>query len=562
MEVPSNEQSGSRSFPFLLLGAVFYWASIAPLNLWPLAFLVPVCWSIAVFDPRPFRYRRVYIYALLFWLASLWWIACPHPLTSVGLLALAGYLAVYWPLFFASSRVAVLQLKVPPVLAMPACWIGCEYLRFHLLGGFSFCSLEHALFRQPKFIQVADIGGQYLVGGMIMLVGAGVGTMLACAMKPREKATAPEKNRPLPEGSVSAVLALTVLIVCVSYGFSMLRTQGEADRKSYRFAALQGNIPVTLDGSLEQAEATLKQFIDLSFQAARQEEGTPDLIIWPETVCPVPFLHVRDGVPPSGFGWEEHQIEFGREQFQQMHQFVRSVGVPILCGLSTYDFVKPPEPARLNSALLIDPDLEREPGPRYDKVHLVMFGEYIPFSGWLPESFFLKTLCQEAGRGAGPVAIPLGRSPETISVNICFESTVPHLIRNQVLTLKEQGKNPGILVNMSNDGWFRFSQQIDQHLATHVFRAIENRRPCVTATNGGFSALIDEKGRILHIGQRRQAEAVCGDLFPNTGTPPYHLIGDWPATACMILVVLLVVGGAVQARRAKRHSTASPQPQP
>jgi len=155
-----------------------------------------------------------------------------------------------------------------------------------------------------------------------------------------------------------------------------------------------------------------------------------------------------------------------------------------------------------------------------------MFGEYIPFADFLPEDFFLRTLSPEAHPGNKPVAFPImnrsavgqgSEKRETVmaSINICFESTIAPLVRRNVLTLREQGHDPRILINMSNVGWFWFSQQIEQHLATHVFRAVENGMWYVTATNGGFSAIISPTGRIEYIGTRGAAEAVSGTVLVN-----------------------------------------------
>ncbi len=111
---------------------------------------------------------------------------------------------------------------------------------------------------------------------------------------------------------------------------------------------------------------------------------------------------------------------------------------------------------------------------------------------------------------------------------------------------------------MSNDGWFRFSQQIDQHLATHVFRAVESRRPYVSATNGGFAAIIDRNGRIQKIGKRREAEAVVGEIVvPSGKLSTYDTIGDWPALFCLIAVVFCAMYGVVF--RFKRETVSSTQ---
>ncbi|MDR0338067.1 MAG: apolipoprotein N-acyltransferase [Planctomycetaceae bacterium] len=533
-----------------LAGLLCYWVSLPPLGCWYFVFFVPVFWTFVIEHPKPIRFRIIYLGAFLFWIASIWWIACPHPLTSLGLLALAGYLSMYWVLFFSASRIAVFCFRIPVVLAIPVCWIGCEYLRNHLLGGFSFCSLEHALYRQPLLIQIADIGGGYFVGGMVMLIGSGIALGVGSLWTR-------QVNR-----LVWSLVAGLIFVAALGYGFVQTAKTVESrnSQSNLTIAVLQGNIPVRLNGGSAQTEKTFQQFIDLTNNAVRNAQATKqplDLIVLPETVCSIPLLQYNADVKPTEFeDWTEGSIEYWEEQFELFRIFVRKLGVPVLAGLSTLEFVNPPEPTRLNSALLIDPNSDNKNDGdsnnnatntteyRYDKIQLVMFGEYIPFSQYLPKNFFLKTLCQEAGRGTKMVAIPLNGEQLFLSVNICFESTIPHFIRNQVLTLKKQGKEPAILVNMSNDGWFWFSQQIDQHLATHVFRAIENRRPYITATNGGFSAIIDSCGVIQNIGQRRKAEIVVGSISATDyQSPIYHDLGDCPAIACMFGVFVMIFAG-------------------
>jgi apolipoprotein N-acyltransferase len=206
-------------------------------------------------------------------------------------------------------------------------------------------------------------------------------------------------------------------------------------------------------------------------------------------------------------------------------------------------------------------------------MHLVMFGEYIPFAEYLPDDFFLLLFCPEAHHADMPVAFPImqagsattwsdrigqgsGRQQIQASVNISFESTVAHLIRSQVLTLRKQGHDLRVLINISNDGWFRFSQQIEQHLATHVFRAVENRMWYVTATNGGFSAIISPTGTIMEIGKRGTAEPVVGTLSVNLNEPQpvtiYQKYGDWYALPFAIGVLVFSGIGYWERRKNER----------
>jgi apolipoprotein N-acyltransferase len=523
-------------------------------------------------------------------------------LTSLGLLALSAALSFYWVLFFVSARVAVHRFRIPLLVAMPVCWIGCEYLRSHLLGGFSFCALEHAFYLYPSLIQLASMGGSLLVGGMIMFLGA-AGLTYFCVPDYRRKTI----------GIVFALLMLIqfvfpsglfffsgfilflgviflilfgvffreigvifiLLLIPLSFiepliAWSKRETATSSDFVKYSIVALQGNRQIYLHSDPVKAHAeaaeTFKQFVDLTYQTIydwkQKGKPLPDLIIFPETVCHIPVLQFEGSVTPADIGLTEEEADWETT----FRQFAQRIETPVLLGLSTYTFKDDPErPIRLNSALLVQPQYGEEPSRiyRYDKMHLVMFGEYIPFTEYLPDNFFLKTVCPEAEHGNKPVAIPIGegRADSRIieaSINICFESSVARLVRHQILSLRKEGHDPRVLINLSNDGWFRFSQAMEQHLATHVFRAVENRKWYITATNGGFSAAIDPYGTIERIGKRGTAEAVDAVLYLEDvnllhGLYPltiYQRYGDWYALICAIGVVGLA-GFAVVERRGR-----------
>ena len=550
----------------LILGALCYYAALPPLNIALLALAVPICWGIVIrrqttdgdrtnekkskttFCRLPSLCSRlsvaVYLTAFLFWLASIWWIACPHPLTSLGLLALSAYLSLYWLLFFVSARVAVHHFHIPLLVAMPVCWIGCEYLRCRILGGFSFCALEHALYLYPSLIQFAAIGGSTFVGGIIMLIGA---ACVTCFHIPQLHCKV---------GYV--VFVLVPLLLCFPL-IGIVRMSENSIGTHYSAVALQGNKPVRLNPEPGAADETFRQFIDLIYQTVNERtqagRGKPDVFIFPETVCPIPVLAFEGTVTPADVGLTDEEAA---DWERWLRGFVQQIDTSMIFGLSTFVFQDDPDkPRRLNSALLVQPQRGEELGKvlRYDKMHLVMFGEYIPFADYLPDNFILRTLCPEAHHGNTPVVFPIGQGSDVVeaSMSICFESSVSHLIRRQVLTLRKQGRDPRVLVNLSNVGWFWFSQQIEQHLATHVFRAVENRMWYVTATNGGFSATISPYGKIQAIGKRGAAESVAGTVSVNLNEAPpttiYHIIGDWYALPCAVVVLVLAGVGFHRTRR-------------
>ncbi|MBP3558722.1 MAG: hypothetical protein J6K20_13615 [Thermoguttaceae bacterium] len=195
----------------------------------------------------------------------------------------------------------------------------------------------------------------------------------------------------------------------------------------------------------------------------------------------------------------------------------------------------------------------------YGKRRLVICGEYIPGADLLPDWFPLKAVCADFSleRGAGPVVFPVVRrvraaenggigesvgvgaiggnekdaangektqngkrgqvaqaEPLLFAPHICFESSIPHYVKEQVRELTAAGAEPDVLVCLSNDGWFRNGSQTDGHLATQVFRAVENRKPVVAATHGGFSAHIDQAGRVRSRGARGGTEVVAAEVLP------------------------------------------------
>ncbi|MBQ8363226.1 MAG: hypothetical protein IJX36_04775, partial [Thermoguttaceae bacterium] len=104
--------------------------------------------------------------------------------------------------------------------------------------------------------------------------------------------------------------------------------------------------------------------------------------------------------------------------------------------------------------------------------------------------------------------------PLLFAPHICFESSIPHYVKEQVRELTAASAEPDVLVCLSNDGWFRNGSQTDGHLATQVLRAVENRKQVVAATHGGFSAHIDQAGRVRSRGARGGTEVVAAEVLP------------------------------------------------
>jgi apolipoprotein N-acyltransferase len=184
----------------------------------------------------------------------------------------------------------------------------------------------------------------------------------------------------------------------------------------------------------------------------------------------------------------------------------------------------------------------------YDKVHRVMFGEYIPFADWFPFLYRLTPLTGGISAGAAPVV--LESDGKHYSPNICYETVIPHVVRQQALA--GAGAPPDVLVNLTNDAWYWGSSELDMHLACGVFRAVETRIPLAIAANGGLSAWIDAAGRIRAVSKRRQPEVIIADVVPGNHFSVYVLLGDAFAGACLAFCVVLVVVGWRDGRAQRR----------
>ena len=129
-----------------------------------------------------------------------------------------------------------------------------------------------------------------------------------------------------------------------------------------------------------------------------------------------------------------------------------------------------------------------------------------------------------------------------IAPNICYETVLPHVIRGQINQLRAEGKDPNVLVNLTNDGWFWGSSELDMHLACGVFRAVECRKPFLAAANTGFSAWIDGDGRIRSQGPRRDSQVVLANVRLDPRGSWYLDHGDWFAGICLALCGAFVLG--------------------
>lgn len=526
-----------RTWFLACASSLLLWAAFPPFDLWPLAWLAPVPWLLLIgreklSGKRP--YLQIAAAGMLHWLLMLQGVRLAHPALYGGWVALSAYLAMYLVLFISISRVAVHRLRLPLIVAAPIVWVGLEYLRSNLISGFACGLLAHTQTAWPLVLQIADLGGGYAVSFVMMLVAAAV-TQYLPARRLDDASIASAASR----GFIPLAVAASVLVLSLGYGWWRLHEDLPADmRPPLRVALIQGSLDTKFDQPFaERVQTTLGQYDPLTREAIQKQPNT-DLVVWPESMLVfAEFFALNDAqatderIPQEHRGW----LAANQQQFQATQTGLqRSMpGSYFLFGTSTLHFDLAKEPSwpekNYNAALLATPDGKL--AGRYYKMHPVMFGEFIPLTDLFP---FLYRLTPMAG------GMSIGERPTYFEVkglhlapNICFESTVPHLIREQIVRLENQRSGPiDAIVNVSNDGWFKGSSILDLHFRCSVFRAIENRKPVIIAANTGISAHIDGNGRILQRGPKRKPTVLLAEVRPDGRSSPYHLLGDVGAFLC------------------------------
>jgi len=416
--------------------------------------LVPLL--LALDGQRPRRaYFLGYLTGVGFFAGTLYWFI--H-VTVLGEILLVLYLSNYFAVFTLGFVLFKSKKLWQALIFYPSLWVGLELLRGWLFTGFGWVSLGYSQYKVLPVIQIADITGMLGVTFLIVMVNVLLKEMISEAIVSNRNLMLKKYRRPI-------VTVTIILISVLSYGW--VRLQQTIGKSAVEISAVQANIQQEIKRDSSEWSETMRQYLSLTKKAVAQH---PDLIVWPETAFP-------------GYVWE------APEMFEDLKRYVGELQTPLLLGLVTKNN------GYFNSAILISPS--GEVVQQYDKLHLVPFGEYIPARKWLPFVYdFLPiedftpgkqyTLFPLVPRNAPPESQPIG----SFGVLICFEDTVARISRGFVLA----GAN--MLMNITNDAWFKDTNSPFLHLQGSVFRSVENRRSLVRAANTGVSCFIDSAGRI------------------------------------------------------------------
>jgi apolipoprotein N-acyltransferase len=484
---PARPRAGRRLLLLALTTGALLWLCYFPVAWGWLAWLalIPLLSLVRASGRRRTAYLSAWAGGLLFYLPAMQWMRVADPRMYFTWIFLAVYCSLYFPLALYLIRLLDRRTPLPLVVSVPVVWTALELFRSTFGTGFSWYLLGHSQHAFLPMIQIADLTGAYGVSFLVAAVNALLFEILWGRRAFRVWLTGLDT---LPRWGrlgllVQGLLILAALTGTAIYGFWQLGQ--DSLTPGPRIALIQGNLDQRIRNESayggDAARFVADHFIALSDLAARFH---PDLIVWPETSYPQDWVEEADGKP------SEHSQQTAQRMASRWQ-------TNVLVGINAAVADGEGRARRYNSAVLIGKN--GQPGGRYDKIHRVPFGEYVPLRDWLPwmNHFAPYDFDYSVWPGQQHTRFWLTNAATgknfTFGALICYEDTDTEVARPYV-----EGRGPvDFLLNISNDGWFDGSSEHDEHLAICRFRAIECRRSVARSVNMGISAVIDSNGRVL-----------------------------------------------------------------
>ena len=491
--------------------------AMAPFNAWPILFVTfPVTvWLIdgaaaGKWRGVPAAAMSGFWFGLGYFVPGLYWTGNAFLvdaqtfawLMPFAVLGLPTYLALFPALGFALARL-IWTRDASRVLALAVALTASEWLRGHVLTGFPWNAFGYALSEPLALAQTASLIGLWGMTFLSVAIFASPAVLIDGSSRGRKPWIAP-------------VMALTLLVAMGIFGAVRLSLQPTV-LTEVKLRIMQPNLQQDVKFNYAAKAAVMQKYLALSDRASGpQSTGVRDtqILIWPESAFP--FFLTREA-----------------DAMAQIAELLPKGTVLMTGSVRAPDG---PPGARVsrayNSIYLIDHD-----GgvlSVYDKLHLVPFGEYLPFQAWMEKLGFVQLTRVHGGfiPGTRRRAMEVPQAPAALPL-ICYEAIFPGEI-------VASGERPGWIINLTNDGWFGNSTGPYQHLQQARLRAIEEGLPMVRAANTGISAVIDPSGRIvarLGLG----IEGVLDSTLP-TALPPtlYARLRDIPI-AFLVSAALLFI---------------------
>ena len=502
----------------LVSGALSSFA-MAPFNAWPILFLtLPVAvWQID--GAAAGRWRGVPAAALTGWwfglgyfVPGLYWIGYAFLvdaqtfawLMPFAILGLPAYLALFTAFGFALARLLWTR-DASRVIALAASLTVSEWLRGHALTGFPWNTLGYALSEPLALAQTASLIGLWGLTFLTVAIFASPAVLIDGTSRGRKPWIAPTS-------------AIAVLIAMTVFGAIRLSQHPTVMLPGPKLRIMQPNLQQDAKFNYAAKAEVMKKYLALSDRASGpQSTGVRDvnILIWPESAFPFFLTHEP-------------------EAMAQIADLLPKGTVLITGSVRAPDVPPGTRITRAyNSIYIIDHD--GTVLSVYDKLHLVPFGEFLPFQDFMEKIGFEQLTKIQGGfiPGVRRRSMEVPNAPRMLPL-ICYEAIFPG-------DVVERSDRPGWIVNVTNDGWFGISTGPYQHLQQARLRAIEQGLPLVRAANTGISAVIDPLGRMvarLGLGLEGVLDSPLPAAIPPT---PYARVGDIPALIILAAAWLLVI---------------------
>jgi len=453
-----------------------------------------------------------WLFGLIFFFGTCWWLTFA-PITYAGM----PWLLVYFFMFCAAAVVGIFpgifaalfsillkRFGSYAILSAPFLWTFTEFLRMWLTGnnwnaiGYSQAFLPWWMkLAFPANIELASVGGVYLVGFSVLIIA----TLLTFFLVRKQIIGA------------SVFLILILLIGSASSFYKLMTTPSVLliePAIEARIIAVQPNVP--MNGlTLEKYQQLLTRHVELAENALKQRttgNEQPTTIIFPES--PMIFQYGRD---------------------EELQQYLRDFAVRNNASVLFNSAELTADKRFLNSAVMIDEKGEKT--AQYDKIHLLPFGEYIPF----PEPIASQMPAFVGNFQFGNEYDLLQFGEAKGGVMICFESHFGELSREYAR------RGADVLIEMTNDGYLGNTPVLRQHLANSVFRAVETNRPLLRVANVGVTAYINERGEIRDAADVYAEATRIWTISKSDGKQTIYVkYGDWFAWLCSLVSLALLFG--------------------
>jgi apolipoprotein N-acyltransferase len=589
----------------LVGSAILLTLAFAPVYQFYFAWVAMAPWLVVVARCRSQKaaFGWSWVGGSIFFLGNLWWLWF---VSVYGMLALSVYCGLYWGfsaliirgtgllempaegspgddrgIRIASMRSAFIRIaliRIAKIAGIGIVWAGFEWVRGNFLTGIPWLFLGHTQSPFLMVCQVADITGVYGISALVIIVNA----LLALAWMHRK-----ETHRLIP----STLFVAGITLITITYGFFRLEETPSKLTPGPVVAVIQVSYPQSNSGLKGKPDnERIADHLRLTQEALASSSKPVDLVVWSETMMPAlnqgaiaevdreivkrygpgpdsisEFHGIRDLI--AALAGDHHVgILTGGEYWADFHDVVRDG-----------ETISMPRDSR-NSAFFFDRNghMDDSAGHRYDKVHLVPFGEFIPFKYSLPflyrifvalgpkyyDDFELQAGADDAltvfhlpktATEDQPVATQSADNRSTDSQDwrfvtpICFEDIDSRICARMFRPGEGTEKRADFLINLTNDGWFKANENA-QHLQTAIFRSIENRVPTARSVNTGISGFVDSTGHVSGLIDARTEGSSVHQLMLDSRTSFYTRFGDLFALGCLVISAILAAWGWVTAR--------------